>query len=185
MNSCKISSRFFSSVRLSYAVFPWQYAWQDMLHAVAGLCSVALPDMEESAIYSSLTSSGSKTIILTAEHCDSHSTTATDIKEQCTRLVDGVKQRPASGARTVETVVSESKLHNRESHRSGDSSDGGGIAGANGDTGDGGGMAGADGDTGDGDGDTGDGDGRLEENSFQEIFSASEASETERYKPHL
>ena len=144
-------------------MFPWQYAWQDMLHAVAGLCSVALPDMEESAIYSSLTSSGSKTIILTAEHCDSHSTTTTDMKEQCTRLVaDGVNPRPASGARTVETVVSGSKpVHDRESHRIGDT--------------------GADGDTGDGGGDTGNGDGRLEENSFQEIFSASETSETERY----
>ena len=41
-----------------------------MLHAVAGLCSVALPDMEESAIYSSFTRSGSKTIILTATTLD-------------------------------------------------------------------------------------------------------------------
>ena len=41
-----------------------------MLHAVAGLCSVALPDMEETAVYSSLTRSGSKTIILTAQHTD-------------------------------------------------------------------------------------------------------------------
>ena len=31
---------------------------------MAGLCSVALPDMEMSAIYSSLTRSGSKTIVL-------------------------------------------------------------------------------------------------------------------------
>ena len=46
---------------------PW---WQKMLHAVAGLCSVALPDMEETAVYSSLTHSGSKTIILTAQHTD-------------------------------------------------------------------------------------------------------------------
>ena len=44
---------------------PW---WLEMLHAVAGLCSVALPDMEETAVYSSLTRSGSKTIILTAQH---------------------------------------------------------------------------------------------------------------------
>lgn len=41
-----------------------EYSWEDLLHAVAGLCSVALPDMEESAIYSSLTRSGSKTIVL-------------------------------------------------------------------------------------------------------------------------
>ena len=45
-----------------------QCLWRDLLHAVAGLCSVALPDMEETAIYSSLTRSGSKAIILTAEH---------------------------------------------------------------------------------------------------------------------
>ena len=41
-----------------------QYSWEDLLHAVSGLCSVALPDMEDSAIYSSLTRSGSKTIVL-------------------------------------------------------------------------------------------------------------------------
>ena len=41
-----------------------EYSWEDLLHAVAGLCSVALPDMEESAIYSSLTRSGSKTVVL-------------------------------------------------------------------------------------------------------------------------
>jgi hypothetical protein len=41
-----------------------EYSWEDLLHAVAGLCSVALPDMEDSAIYSSLTRSGSKTIVL-------------------------------------------------------------------------------------------------------------------------
>ena len=46
---------------------PW---WQEMLHAVAGLCSVALPDMEETAVYSSLTRSGSKTIILIAQPTD-------------------------------------------------------------------------------------------------------------------
>lgn len=41
-----------------------EYSYEDLLHAVAGLCSVALPDMEESAIYCSLTRSSSKTIIL-------------------------------------------------------------------------------------------------------------------------
>ena len=41
-----------------------KYSWEDLLHAVSGLCSVALPDMEDSAIYSSLTRSGGKTIVL-------------------------------------------------------------------------------------------------------------------------
>ena len=153
-----------------------------MLHAVAGLCSVALPDMEESAIYSSLTCSGSKTIILTTD-CDNHSTTATATTEQCGSglAAGGSNQKPASGTKTVKSVVSGLKLHDRESHCIGGTSDGGGSDGVTG--------ASAGGDNGDGD----DGDrnvGRLEENSFQEIFSASEASETERYsrylyKPHL
>ena len=59
---------------------PW---WQEMLHAVAGLCSVALPDMEETAVYSSLTRSGCKTIILTAQHTD-HTPQRTDPTPQHT-----------------------------------------------------------------------------------------------------
>ena len=43
-----------------------QCSWEELLHAVAGMCCVALPDMEETAVYSSLTRSGSKTIILLA-----------------------------------------------------------------------------------------------------------------------
>lgn len=47
------------------------------------MCSVALPDMEEAAIYSSLTRSGSKAIILIAEHSTGRLKSAEDTAKCC------------------------------------------------------------------------------------------------------
>ena len=55
-----------SLVQVARSPASLQHPWRDLLHAAAGMCSVALPDMELPAIYSSLTSAGSKCVILTA-----------------------------------------------------------------------------------------------------------------------
>jgi len=41
----------------------FQFGWEGLLHAVAGVCSISLPDMELSAIYSSLIAAGARTIV--------------------------------------------------------------------------------------------------------------------------
>ena len=127
-----------------------QFKWQDMLHAVAGLCSVALPDMEESAIYSSLTRSGSKTIILTnTDHQQQHSPPPTSI--------------------AIATTAEHIQSHHTTTTANITSSDSSVPMNATSDSVDG--LKAGD-------------NVELEENSFQEIFSASDTSDTERLDIH-
>ena len=44
-----------------------QFTASELLHGATGVCSVCLPDMEVSAIYSSLTAHGSSTAIVLAQ----------------------------------------------------------------------------------------------------------------------
>lgn len=120
-----------------------------MLHAVAGLCSVALPDMEESAIYSSITRSGSKTIILTnTDHQQQHSPPPTSI--------------------AIETTTEHIQSHNTTTTANITSSDSSVPMNATNDS-----VVGLKA-----------GDNVELENSFQEIFSASDTSDTERLDIH-
>lgn len=40
-----------------------QFGWRELLCACAGLCRVSLPDIEESAVYSSLTEAGARVLV--------------------------------------------------------------------------------------------------------------------------
>ena len=140
---------------------------------LAGLCSVALPDMEETAIYSSLTRSGSKTIVLTTTEPQSpdHSST----HDGCASTASAKTIR-SSGSGALENKATETANHSSSEHSAvdaggetcdhmhGEVGECDSVAGATGDS-----VAGAS------------GEGRDLESSFREIFSESETSETERY----
>ena len=56
-------SQYISLMTVTINTLAFQFGWKDLLHAVAGLCSTSLPDMELSAVYSSLTAAGTKTVV--------------------------------------------------------------------------------------------------------------------------
>lgn len=56
-------SQYISSMTVTINTLAFQFGWKDLLHAVAGLCSTSLPDMELSAVYSSLTAAGTRTVV--------------------------------------------------------------------------------------------------------------------------
>ena len=139
-----------------------QCSWQDVLHAVAGLCSVALPDMEETAIYSSLTRSGSKTIVLfTGER--SHSSRATDASTSTTvtAVTEQTRSVRVSGSVPVNVEPGECRRGTDCSACSSERSKPPQCAASA----------------------ASEGGSNEEDNevSFNEIFSSSEASDTDRY----
>ena len=56
-------SQYINLMTVTINTLAFQFGWKDLLHAVAGLCSTSLPDMELSAVYSSLTAAGTRTVV--------------------------------------------------------------------------------------------------------------------------
>ena len=59
----EVLSQYISFMTVTINTLAFQFGWKDLLHAVAGLCSTSLPDMELSAVYSSLTAAGTRTVV--------------------------------------------------------------------------------------------------------------------------
>ncbi len=154
---------------------PLQWSWEDLLHSVAGLCSVCLPDMELSAIYSSLTAPGTRTVLLVSKEVAGEGSTRCAPPSQ--RVVQGGGMAGKEGGHASDCKEREDRCWERVSGKNGSppatTAPQGKLEGHDSDPHSlGSGKTRGVGQKEDGE--------EEEEVSFAELFSASEESDTER-----